>query len=132
MNGIENNFLSIEQLANQYLTQTQKTEGNGSNSSISFQDILKQKSLEENSSLKFSKHALGRLNERNITLDENQLSRLEEGTAKARAKGIKDSLVIVDRMAFIVNVPNQTVVTAMDSNETNENVFTNINGAVIM
>ena len=54
------------------------------------------------------------------------------GTKKAEQKGIRDSLVIVDQLAFIVNVPNQTVVTAMDSTETNENIFTNINGAVII
>ena len=65
-------------------------------------------------------------------MNSEQLERLNEGAKKAREKGIKDSLVIVDRLAFIVNVPNQTVVTAMDSSETDENVFTNINGAVIM
>ena len=54
------------------------------------------------------------------------------GAAKAGAKGINESLVIVDSLAFIVNVPNQTVITAMDQTETNENVFTNIDGAVIM
>ena len=82
--------------------------------------------------MKFSRHALGRLSDRNIELNSEQLERLNEGAKKAQEKGIKDSLVIVDRLAFIVNVPNQTVVTAMDSSETDENVFTNINGAVIM
>ena len=57
---------------------------------------------------------------------------MKVGTDKAEQKGIKDSLVIVDELAFIVNVPNRTVVTAMDSTQADENVFTNINGAVIM
>ena len=83
-------------------------------------------------SLKFSKHAMGRLADRNIELSDNQLERLESGTRKAEQKGIRDSLVIVDSLAFIVNVPNQTVVTAMDSTQTDESIFTNINGAVIM
>ena len=48
------------------------------------------------------------------------------------AKGINESLVLVDSLAFIVNVPNKTVVTAMDQTETQSNVFTNIDGAVIM
>ena len=82
--------------------------------------------------LKFSKHAAGRLADRNIELSTKQLERLNDGVRKAGQRGIKDSLVIVDSLAFIVNVPNQTVVTAMDSTETNDNVFTNINGAVIM
>ena len=75
---------------------------------------------------------MGRLADRNIELSDSQLERLESGTRKAEQKGIRDSLVIVDSLAFIVNVPNQTVVTAMDSTETKENIFTNINGAVIM
>ncbi len=54
------------------------------------------------------------------------------GAAKASEKGIKESLVMVDSLAFIVSVPNQTVITAMDQTETDENVFTNIDGAVII
>ena len=61
-----------------------------------------------------------------------QMERLNMGAAKAGAKGINESLVIVDSLAFIVNVPNQTVITAMDQTETSANVFTNIDGAVIM
>ena len=51
--------------------------------------------------------------------------------AKEVEKGIQESLVMVDSLAFIVNVPNKTVVTAMDQGETEKNVFTNIDGAVI-
>jgi flagellar operon protein len=57
---------------------------------------------------------------------------LSEAVKKADAKGINDSLVLVDKMAFIVNVPSHTVVTAMDEESTTDhNVFTNIDGAVI-
>lgn len=133
MNIQKSEYLSIEQLADRYLGEARKTEGHGTMEGLSFQDILQQKSLTGGAGeLKFSKHALGRLSDRNIELDAGQMERLKLGTAKAEAKGIRDSLVIVDRMAFIVNVPNQTVVTAMDSTETNDNVFTNINGAVIV
>ena len=134
---IQNNqFLSIEQLQDQYLQQTkktgqtQKTTGNG----LTFQDILNQKTgqSEVSTDVKFSKHATNRLAERNIELTDEQLERLNEGTQKASEKGINESLVLVDRLAFIVNVPNNTVVTAMDQAETNENVFTNIDGAVIV
>ena len=51
---------------------------------------------------------------------------------KAGEKGIRESLVLVDQLAFIVNVKNNTVITAMDQTETDENIFTNIDGAVIM
>lgn len=60
------------------------------------------------------------------------MERLSDAAAKAGQKGIRDSLVIVDELAFIVNVPNHTVVTAMESTEAISNVFTNIDGAVIM
>ena len=98
---------------------------------FSFQDILSQKTS-ESTELKFSKHASNRLVDRNIKLTSEQLERLNEGATKAGEKGIRESLVIVDQLAFIVNVPNNTVITAMDQTETNENVFTNIDGAVIM
>lgn len=128
-----NGYLSIGQLTEQYLNGTQRSENpRETREGLSFQEILQQKALQDAGSLKFSKHALGRLNDRNIELSEGQLERLNEGAQRAGQKGIRDSLVIVDELAFIVNVPNQTVVTAMDSTETSNNVFTNINGAVIM
>ena len=135
---IQNNgYISIEQLTNQYLGKVQRgqvrkaTDGQAMNV-LSFEDVFRQKALTDAGSLKFSKHAIGRLADRNIELSDNQLERLESGTRKAGQKGIRDSLVIVDQLAFIVNIPNQTVVTAMDSTEANENIFTNINGAVII
>ena len=82
--------------------------------------------------LKFSKHAANRLNDREIVLTKDQMDRLNQGPIEASQKGIKDSLILVDQLAFIVNVPNHTVVTAMDQTETKNNIFTNIDGAVIV
>lgn len=70
--------------------------------------------------------------DRNIDLTEGQLKRLAEGTNKAGAKGIKESLVLVDDLAFIVNIKNNMVITAMNQGETENHIFTNIDGAVIM
>ncbi len=98
---------------------------------FSFQEVLQKKVLTEDN-LRFSKHASTRLRQRGIDLTDGQLERLMDGTRKAGQKGIKDSLVIVDELAFIVNIPNSTVVTAMDSKDAVENIFTNIDGAVIM
>lgn len=131
---IQNNgYLSIEQLADQYKSKAAGTESRENTSGLSFQEVLRQRSAEtkEPGDLKFSKHALNRLSDRKIELDTVQLERLQAGAEKAGEKGIRDSLVIVDQLAFIVNVPNRTVVTAMDSTATDENIFTNINGAVI-
>lgn len=131
MEKITNQFSSIEQVTSQYLNN--KTVNNTSQSTdVSFEDVLRQTTLERETGLKFSKHASMRLNERDIILTQNQSTRLENGVDAASKKGINDSLVLVDNLAFIVNVPNKTVVTAMDQTETNSNVFTNIDGAVIM
>ena len=138
MNIQNNGYLSIEQLTDQYLNRAKGTESASNTEQLSFREILQQKSLENRTeetgsagSLRFSQHALGRLSDRNIQLNTEQRERLNDGARKAGQKGITDSLVIVDQLAFIVNVPNQTVVTAMDSTATDENIFTNINGAVI-
>ena len=131
-------FSSIEQISNQYLSSNPVKNQNNS-TDISFEEILKEKQSEEynrqileNSSLKFSKHAAMRLTDRHINLTQEMNTRLENGVEQASEKGIQESLVLVDSLAFIVNVPNRTVVTAMDKNETLNNVFTNIDGAVIM
>lgn len=130
MNKIVNQFASIEQVTDQYLRQN-SIQNSSASTEVSFEEILSDKIAGE-SELKFSKHASMRLDSRNISLTPNQNMRLENGVKQASEKGIKESLVLVDSLAFIVNVPNKTVVTAMDQNETNSNIFTNIDGAVIM
>jgi len=128
------NYLSIEQLQDQYLNQTKTTSQKTNSNGLSFQEILSKQATtaKTETEIKFSKHAASRLADRNIELTDNQLERLNEGMQRAGAKGINESLVIVDQLAFIVNIPNNTVITAMDQTETNENVFTNIDGAVII
>jgi flagellar operon protein len=59
------------------------------------------------------------------------LARLDGGLARAAAKGARDSLVLVDQTAFVVSVPNRTVITAVDREHMREQVFTNIDSAVI-
>lgn len=127
-----NNFLSIEQLQDQYLNKSRQTQQTRTETEQSFQDILESSQAKAEGKVRFSKHAAGRLADRNIELTNNQIERLQEGTQKAQQKGIKESLVLVDQLAFIVNIPNQMVVTAMSQNETAENIFTNIDGAVII
>ena len=131
MNKIANQFTSIEQVTERYLNQ--RTPEKLQNQGFSFEEILNQKrTSSESSELKFSKHAAMRLENRNINLSAEQSQRLENGVQKASEKGIKESLVLIDSLAFIVNVPNKTVVTAMDQGESIDNIFTNIDGAVIM
>lgn len=131
----KNGFLSIEQLQNQYLNRPRQTEGAEQNTELSFQNVFRQKLSNAEGTptvLRFSKHAAGRLMDRNISLSDSQMERLSDGARKAGEKGIRDSLVVVDQLAFIVNIPKQTVITAMDQTEADENIFTNIDGAVFM
>ena len=137
MKGIEKQFTSIQQMTDQYLTQKNDVAADAG-SQVSFEEVLRKTSRQTQeeaagiSPLKFSKHACMRLENRNISLSREQNERLESGVRKAGEKGIHDSLVIVDSLAFIVNIPNKTVVTAMDKSETDENIFTNIDGAVLL
>lgn len=134
-------FFSIGQVQDKYLNgktpATGKDKKNIPAGENSFASVLNkiQDSADNNIStenLRFSKHAINRLSDRNIQLSEDQMQRLNLGKAEAGEKGIKESLILVDQLAFIVNVPNNMVVTAMDQTENKSNVFTNIDGAVIV
>lgn len=132
MNLQRSQFLSINELQEQYLNKPVKNGVQTNDKGLTFEEIWKEKTSQLEEGLRFSKHAANRLADRSITLSDNQLNRLTEGAKKAGEKGIKESLVMVDQLAFIVNVPNHTVITAMDQTQTNENIFTNIDGAVII
>ena len=97
---------------------------------VSFQEILK-KQL-ENSEVNFSKHAVKRAAENNIELSEESLERLHQGIKMAEERNLEDTLILVDKTAFLVNVKNNTVITTVPSGEMRGNVFTNIDGAVIV
>ncbi len=133
-------FMSIGQVQDQFLNPNTSKVGKdkqslptGENSFASVLNKVKESADNTNSegAVKFSKHAMNRLNLRNIELTNDQMERLTQGRIEAGEKGIKDSLILVDQLAFIVNVPSGTVVTAMDQTENKNNVFTNIDGAVI-
>jgi flagellar operon protein len=79
----------------------------------------------------FSRHALERLQRRGIDLGEQQLHRLGDGVDRAAGKGSRASVVFVDGTAFVVAVPKRTVLTAVDPEHMREQVFTNIDSAVI-
>ena len=129
MKIINGQFPSIEQAASEYLEKSQSSEA-AKLGTKSFAQVLADKQTDAIAP-KFSKHAANRLSERNIKLSDKVMNRLSAGMQAAGQKGINESLVMVDQLAFIVNVPSSTVVTAMDQTENKNNVFTNIDGAVI-
>lgn len=139
MNRISSQTYSMEQLAGEYLKQKKiPVTADPASQAGSFQQVLKVKreSLEEQlhstGEVLFSKHANERLSSRNIHLTDAQMQRLNHGVEQARDKKINESLVMLDDLAFIVNVSNNTVITALDQGGETSHVFTNIDGAVII
>ncbi|HAN20854.1 MAG: hypothetical protein A2Y15_04765 [Clostridiales bacterium GWF2_36_10] len=97
----------------------------------SFDQILSK--AQKTNSITFSKHAVTRMYERDIELNEEEIQKLNMAIETADIKGIKDSLILMSNKAFIVNVPSNVVITVLDSNDISEQkVFTNLDGAVII
>lgn len=81
--------------------------------------------------VRFSGHAAERLAQRGVSLDAAQMRRLEHSVSQAASKGSRSALVLVDRVAMIVAVPERTVVTAMPTDQAGQGIFTNIDAAVV-
>ncbi|MCK9210201.1 MAG: flagellar protein [Ignavibacteriaceae bacterium] len=121
MNGVRVPFIPIEQI-------DAPIKNNSQSPSISFDSVFQQ----ELDKIKFSNHALKRLENRNIQLGESEISKIQSAVDRAELKGSKDSLVMMEDTAYIVNIPNRTVVTAMALGSSNENIFTNIDSVVFV
>ncbi|MCI2047880.1 MAG: flagellar protein [Faecalibacterium sp.] len=102
-----------------------------SGGNASFQEIL-QKDLEETSEVSFSKHAVKRVMDHNLSLSQDSLARLNEGVKLANEKNLDDTLILVDQNAFLVSAKNNTVITAFGGSDMKGNVFTNIDGTVVV
>ncbi|MBI5833077.1 MAG: flagellar biosynthesis protein [Armatimonadetes bacterium] len=102
---------------------------------VAFEEALRKATGSESTTaapgLDFSKHALQRLEQRGIKLDDQLMERLTGAVDRAATKGSRTTLVLVDQTAFVVGVPNRTVVTVADQENLREKVFTNIDSMVI-
>ena len=119
--------------------ETNSTVGKGNLQGPSFQDVLKERSqlpvetgIPTSTELKFSAHATDRMASRRINLDPYGMTKLEMGLERARQKGSQNTLMLLGDNAFIVNVKNATVVTAMDRAMMKEIVFTNIDSTIVL
>lgn len=110
--------------------QTGNISKSGANGNTAFANILAD-ALKAQNEVRFSAHASKRLNERSIAMAPGWQDRLNSAVQKAADKGARDTLVMLDDVAMIVNVPNRTVVTAVDGDQAGSQVFTNIDSAVI-
>ena len=82
--------------------------------------------------LKLSGHAQTRLSSRQIPLSGEDIARVGDAVTRAAAKGARESLILVNQAALVVSVPNRTVITAVDKNSLKENIFTNIDSAIVL
>jgi len=101
----------------------------GTSSGGQFNEYLQ--SLLEDSKIKFSGHAKDRITNRNVELDPAKMERLNEAVERARTKGARETLVLLDDVAMVVSIKNNTVITVMTGDTLKENVFTNIDSAVL-
>ena len=91
-----------------------------------------EKELNSRNNLKISKHAQQRLNARNIVIDSVQMQKISDAVTKAEKKGVKDTLILMNNTAFVASVKNRTIITAVQNEELKDNIFTNIDGAIII
>ena len=115
--------LSLQHASAQLQAQTQR---NG----VQFSELLQRAA--DRTSVPFSTHAAQRVQERGIQMTDSLLGDLNQAVQKARDKGARDVVVIGQSGAFIVNIPNNVVVTTMSGTEMKDNIFTNIDSAVLM
>ena len=95
-------------------------------------DTVFQEEVSKQSEVKFSKHAMERLQARNIKLSKEDLNKIGDAVNRAAEKGVKETLIIMGNSAFIANVKNKMIITAATEDNLKNNVFTNIDGAVII
>jgi len=106
---------------------TNRTRTNGKDFKKTFSEELAQAKA-----LNFSKHASQRLHSRGIEMSEERLARLSDAVSKAADKGSKESLILDDDAAYVVSVPNRTVITAFDRSNLQDGIFTSIDSAIIL
>ena len=90
------------------------------------------KSQQPPQGVEFSKHAISRAQERGIEVTPDLMDQLAGSVIRAQAKGATNILAMDTEKAFIINVPNAKVITAITQEEMKENIFTNIDGAVFL
>lgn len=109
-------------------TESSKTQTTQKTGASQFDQLLSEKMGE----VKFSNHAQQRLKSRNIQLDSGDMQKLQGAVEKAREKGSRESLILMNDLALVVSIKNNTVITAVDGDSIKENVFTNIDSAVVV
>lgn len=126
---VNGNIVSVEPIGS--LIKKTVVEEKNTNTDTNFNSIL-DKAINKNESFVISAHAFERLNDRNITLNKDDMKAINDGINKALAKGCKDSVIIYKDTAYVTSIKNRTVITAVDKENCKQNIFTNIDSVVIL
>lgn len=114
-----------------YTTNTKSKEISNNNSTCKFNELL-QSELNKNKELTISQHAKQRLMERNIEFTKDDISKINDAINRAEKKGCKEGVILYKGVALITSIKNRTVITAMNKDESQGNIFTNIDSLVIL
>ena len=106
--------------------------GQQASGQLSFQAYLQSAREKQSQNVIFSSHAQSRLQERNINLTNEDLTRLNSTVDKLAQKGARESLVYMQEVALVVSVANRTVITALEKLQGTDNIITNIDSAAII
>jgi flagellar operon protein len=125
--------INVKQLESRIITNSPQniSKGNVNVENKNFQHILERIKANQEE-IKFSKHALERMDGRKIELSTDETDKLNKAVEKAEKKGVKDALILMGDKAFIASIKNRTIITTVDREGLRDNVFTNIDGAVII
>lgn len=122
------NEINIRRLENRLINSSDRIQNNQNRKD--FGQVLER--IQKKDEIKFSKHAVERMDNRTMCLTNEELLRLETAFTKAEDKGVKDALILLGDKAFIASIKNRTVITTLNKEQLKDNVFTNIDGAVII
>jgi flagellar operon protein len=123
------NQLQLSRLNGSSKQQVSKT---GTVASSGFAGQLNKELSKPNIDLKISKHAQARMNERQITISDEKWASISQKVDEAKSMGVKDSLVLTDKAAMVVSAQNKTVITVMNREEATKQIFSNINGTIVL
>jgi flagellar operon protein len=131
---LDNRILEATSVAGTGRTQAPQPSARAVASGPSFGQVLQDQLTAQaaQAGVKFSGHAQTRLASRNISFSGEDIAKLGSAITRAAAKGSRESLMLMDQAALVVSVPNRTVITAVDKSSLKENIFTNIDSAMIL
>ena len=104
-----------------------RNDSNKRKTEVNFEDVLNSEKK-----LKFSAHAQKRMESRNITINSDEMKKIEESVAKLRNKGCQDSVILSQDRAYVISIKNNTVVTIVDEGSLKDSVFTNIDSMTLV